>query len=68
MAELKLSLALSHYDRHIPLFDGTVQAEGIDLEVLPVGQSSPLKHGADRHARMLQRENSISANFPSPLT
>ncbi len=54
MANPKLTLALSHYDRHIPLFDGSVQAEGIELEVLQVGQSSPLKHGADRHSRMLQ--------------
>ncbi len=56
MANPELTLALSHYDRHIPLFDGSVQAEGIELDVLQVGQSSPLKHGADRHARMLQNE------------
>lgn len=55
MAQLKLSLALSHYDRHIPLFDGSVGAEGVDLQVLEVGQSNPLKHGQDRHERMLQK-------------
>lgn len=55
MAKIKLTLALAHYDRHIPFFDGSVEAEGIDLEVLEVGQSSPLKHGADRHERMLQK-------------
>ena len=55
MANLRLTIALSHYDRHIPLFDGSVQAEGVDLEVLEVGQSSPLKHGQDRHERMLQK-------------
>jgi 4,5-dihydroxyphthalate decarboxylase len=54
MAKLKLTLALSHYDRHLPLFDGSVGAEGVDLQVLQVGQSSPLKHGRDRHERMLQ--------------
>ena len=54
MAQLKLTLALSHYDRHIPLFDGSVQADGVELQVLEVGQSSPLKHGQDRHERMLQ--------------
>ena len=48
-------MALSHYDRHIPFFDGSVQAEGVELEVLEVGQSSPLKHGQDRHERMLQK-------------
>lgn len=54
MGNLRLTLALSHYDRHIPLFDGSVQAEGVDIEVLQVGQSHPLKHGQDRHERMLQ--------------
>lgn len=55
MAELKLTMALSHYDRHIPFFDGSVQAEGVDLTVLEVGQSEPLKHGRDRHERMLKK-------------
>jgi 4,5-dihydroxyphthalate decarboxylase len=55
MANLRLSMALSHYDRHIPLFDGSVQADGVDLQVLEVGQSNPLKHGQDRHERMLQK-------------
>ena len=55
MANLRLTIALSHYDRHIPLFDGSVQAEGVDLQVLEVGQSSPLKHGQGRHERMLQK-------------
>src|ERR1700747_2108996 len=51
----KLTMALSHYDRHIPFFDGSVQVEGAEVEVLEVGQSSPLKHGQDRHERMLQK-------------
>jgi 4,5-dihydroxyphthalate decarboxylase len=55
MAQLKLTMALSHYDRHIPFFDGSIQAEGVDLQVLEVGQSNPLKHGQDRHERMLQK-------------
>ena len=55
MAQLELTMALSHYDRHLPLFDGSVQAEGVDLQVLEVGQSNPLKHGQDRHERMLQK-------------
>jgi 4,5-dihydroxyphthalate decarboxylase len=55
MAGSRLTIALSHYDRHIPLFDGSVQPEGVALEVLQVGQSSPLKHGQDRHERMLQK-------------
>jgi 4,5-dihydroxyphthalate decarboxylase len=55
MAKLHLTMALSHYDRHIPFFDGSVTADGVDLQVLEVGQSSPLKHGQDRHERMLQK-------------
>ena len=55
MALLKSTLALSHYDRHIPFFDGSVRAEGVDLQVLEVGQSEPLRHGRDRHERMLQK-------------
>ena len=55
MANLRLTLALSHYDRHIPFLDGSVQAEGVDLQVMAVGQSNPLKHGQDRHERMLQK-------------
>ena len=55
MAQLKLTMALSHYDRHIPFFDHSIQAEGVDLQVLEVGQSNPLKHGQDRHERMLQK-------------
>ena len=55
MAKPSLTLALSHYDRHIPLFDGSVTAEGVELQVLEVGQSNPLKHGQDRHERMLQK-------------
>ena len=54
MAKPKLTMALYHYDRHIPFFDGTVVPDGVDLAVLEVGQSSPLRHGADRHQRMLQ--------------
>ncbi|HZD41887.1 MAG TPA: ABC transporter substrate-binding protein, partial [Terriglobales bacterium] len=54
MAQVKLTMALSHYDRHLPFFDGAVTAEGVDLEVLQVGQSHPLKHGQDRHERMLR--------------
>jgi 4,5-dihydroxyphthalate decarboxylase len=55
MADLRLTMALSHYDRHLAFFDGTVKVEGVDLQVLEVGQSSPLKHGQDRHERMLQK-------------
>jgi len=55
MTDLRLSMALSHYDRHLPFFDGAVRLDGVDLQILEVGQSSPLKHGQDRHERMLQK-------------
>ena len=55
MANPKLSLAISHYDRHVPFFDGTVKAEGIDLNVLIIGQSDRQRDGEDRHERMLQK-------------
>ena len=50
----KLTLALSNYDRHLPLLDGTVGVDGFELEALAVDQTNALKHGADRHERMLQ--------------
>src|SRR5215472_16006899 len=56
MAQAKLTMALSRYDRHIPFFDGSVKAEGVDLTILEVGQSEPLKHGQDRHERMSQKQ------------
>src|SRR5438067_12691007 len=55
MANPKFTMALSHYDRHIPFVDDSVRVEGVDLTLLEVGQSEPLKHGSDRHERMLQQ-------------
>ena len=54
MDQLRLTIALSHYDRHIPFVDGSLQPQGIDLNVMIVGQTSPLRDGANRHERMLQ--------------
>lgn len=55
MAKLKLTMALDRYDRHVPFFDGTVTVpDGIELEMLKVGQSTPKEHGAGRHGRMLR--------------
>jgi 4,5-dihydroxyphthalate decarboxylase len=55
MANVKLTMALSHYDRHLPFFDGSIAPESLNLTVLEVGQSYPLRNGQDRHERMLQR-------------
>ncbi len=54
MEKIKLTMALSHYDRHVPFFDGTVvPPENIEFNILQVGQSVPLRDGEDRHERML---------------
>ncbi len=50
----ELTLALSHYDRFVPLYDGTVGAEGYGLRVLHVSQSNQGRHGSRRHERMLR--------------
>ena len=55
VAKPKLTIVLSHYNRHVPFFDGTVQPEGVDLNVLIVGQSDRQRDGEDRHERMLQK-------------
>ena len=47
MPELKLTLAVEHYDRHLPFLDRTVTAEGIQLDVRHVTVES------GRHERML---------------
>ncbi|MDF1590959.1 MAG: hypothetical protein P1P89_05530 [Desulfobacterales bacterium] len=66
MSKPKLTLALSHYDRHIPFFDGSVQLKDFDLAVLQVGQSVPLKDGADRHGRMLRKGEFDALIMPHP--
>lgn len=54
MAGLRLTVALDRYDRHGPLFEGAVAApDGVELEVLNVGQGAAGRHGADRHRRTL---------------
>ena len=49
MPEPKLTLAVEHYDRHLPLLDRTVTAEGIQLDVWHITVES------GRHERMLDR-------------
>ena len=53
MEKIKLSLALAHYDRHIPFFDGTIHSDKIDLKAFLVGQSVASRDGDNRHGRML---------------
>lgn len=54
MANPKLKLAISHYDRYIPLLEGVASPKGLDLEVLHVGQSKDGRFGRGRHGRMLR--------------
>jgi 4,5-dihydroxyphthalate decarboxylase len=54
MTQPTLTLAVSHYDRYVPFFDGSVRVEGFDLRVLHVGQSKQGRYGQDRHERMLR--------------
>jgi 4,5-dihydroxyphthalate decarboxylase len=53
MGNRAVTLALDRYDRHFPFFDGTAPLpEGIDFDVLQVGQSAPGRDGTGRHERM----------------
>jgi 4,5-dihydroxyphthalate decarboxylase len=50
MARLSISLALEHYDRHMPFVDGSVRPNGFDLRTMFVGQSG---ENGGRHERMI---------------
>lgn len=54
MTKPKLKLAISHYDRYIPLLEGVLGLDDFELEVLNVGQSQPARFGTNRHGRMLR--------------
>lgn len=55
--KIRLTLAVERYDRHFPFFDGTLTPpDGVELNVLQVGQSVSLRDGAGRHERMLKGE------------
>ena len=48
-------LALAHYDRHVPLFEGRVGLEGGILQAIPIGQSVAYHGERGRHERMIHR-------------
>lgn len=55
MSVPELTAALELYDRHVPLFMGTVAPpRGYGLRYLEVGVTSPGRDGTNRHQRMLQ--------------
>lgn len=51
-----LTLAVSHYDRHLPLIEGEISIPGVELRVLVVGQNEEFRDGSHRHSRMLNEE------------
>jgi 4,5-dihydroxyphthalate decarboxylase len=54
-AKVKLRVGLDRYDRHLPFFDSTARIpDGLDLTIDQIGQSSMLRDGRDRHARMVE--------------
>ncbi len=54
MTKPALTLALAHYDRTVPFFEGDVGVAGAELQVLEVGQTIPGRDGEHRHERMLR--------------
>ncbi len=55
MTRPRHTVALELYDRHVPLFMGSVRAHPLrDLDYLEVGVTRPGRDGSDRHRRMLQ--------------
>jgi 4,5-dihydroxyphthalate decarboxylase len=48
--ELRLSMALEHYDRHMPFIDGSLRPNGLDIQVQFVTQNG---EAGGRHERML---------------
>ena len=51
---MDLTIALDRYDRHLPIFDGSVGLlDGVALKPLEVGEALPRRDGLHRHRRML---------------
>lgn len=54
---MELTMALNRYDRHVPIFSGSVKPpKGTTIRALEVGESHDLMHGGSRHARMLKSQ------------
>jgi len=54
VSDTRITLAIAHYDRHVPLLDGTVGLPDAELLVKEVSQSGGGRDGDDRHGRMLR--------------
>ena len=72
MGDKQLSIALERYDRHVPIFMGSVPPPaGVQLRPLEVGMQTHHRDGRDRHRRFLQdrefdiAETSLSSHIIS---
>lgn len=55
MSEMRITLALERYDRHVPLLlDLVPPPAGLKVRALEVGMIPPRRDGVDRHGRMLR--------------
>jgi len=54
MQNVPITLAVAHYDRHVPFLEGRVVPEGVDLRMIEVGHTAMGRFGSGRHRRMLQ--------------
>ncbi len=53
MTRVPITLAVAHYDRHVPFLEGSVAPDGVDLRAIEVAQTVPGRYGTSRHRRML---------------
>lgn len=51
-------IAIGHYDRHLPIIDGTIERYGYEVKV--VGQTIEELDGSRRHQRFLAREFDVA--------
>jgi 4,5-dihydroxyphthalate decarboxylase len=57
----RITIAIDRYDRHFPFFDKTVTPpDGVEINVLQVGQDVPLRDGTHRHERMMKGEFDVA--------
>lgn len=54
MRRVPITLAVAHYDRHVPFLEGSVVPDGVDLDMIEVGHTAMGRHGTGRHRRMLR--------------
>jgi len=63
MSNIPITLAVAHYDRHVPFIEGSVGADGVELRAIEVAQTVPGRFGTGRHRRMLRDEEFDAAEI-----